>query len=465
MNRPPRTHVSGPAAATCHPRDVAATLAAIAAALLLGACDSPSHPSQPDIISVAVSESAPLVGRLDVTLRSAAPLTVDYWTDGGPRLRIHSASAVSHSLHLARLRADRLYHFAIQETDVSGTLETAALPEDLAAVSFEAAGAPTLDLVLVHLFHADGFRGYAVVDAAGEVVWYWRTVDFPFGATRRDGGSFVFMDKGRGLVEVDPAGRAVRELAQDVTGRELHHDVIATPWNTILFLAFDERPFDGRTLRGEAIWEWEPENGLVVRRWSSWDHLDPDVDRGPRFGAEWLHANSLYLGARRNVVVSLHYLNQIISIAPDWDSLEWRLGGVNATISVPPDAQFSGQHTAREVAPERVILFDNGRDRGGDSRVLELDWSGGSARVVWEWAPVPPNFSAAVSSARRLPNGNTLVGFGLAQGIGGSTGPTEFYEVGPAGDTLWRVEVGNVDVMYRAEPLTSIAGEVVVEQS
>lgn len=443
---------------------VSAIVSPVAAILLLGACDSPAEPRHPDVLAVAVSASAPLVGRLDVTLQHAAPLTVDYWTDGGPRLRIHSASAASHSLPLARLRADRVYHYEIQETDVAGTLMTEALPDDLAAVTFDAAGAPTLELVLVHLFDADGFKGYALVDAAGEVVWYWRTIDFPFGATRRDGGNFVFMDKGRGLVEVEPTGRVVRELAQDVVERELHHDVIATPWNTILFLAFDERPFDGRTLRGEAIWEWSPESDLLVRRWTSWDHLDPDVDRGPRFGAEWLHANSLDLGARGNVLVSLHYLNQVISIAPDWNSLEWRLGGVNATITVPADAQFSGQHTARELSAERVIIFDNGHDRGGDSRALELDWSGGSAQVEWEWAPVPPNFSAAVSSARRLTNGNTLVGFGLAQGIVGSTGPTEFYEVGPGGETLWRVEVGNVDAMFRAEPLTSVAGEVVVEQ-
>lgn len=433
-------------------------------ALLLGACDSPSGAPRPDVVSVTLVETAQLTARLDVMLRRAAPLAVDYWTDGGPRMRIHSASAVSHSVPLVRLRAGRVYHYEIRETDAAGVLETDALPEDLAAVTFETAGVPTLELVLVHLFDADGFKGYVVVDAAGAVVWYWRTIDFPFGATRRDGGNFVFMDKGRGLVEVEPTGRVVREVAQDVAGRELHHDVIATPWSTILFLAFDDRPFDDRTLRGEAIWEWEPESGTVARRWTSWDHLDPLADRGPRFGGEWLHANSLAVGTRGNVLVSLHYLNQVISIAPDWNGVEWRLGGVNATIAMPEHAQFSGQHTARELAPERVILFDNGVDRGRDSRALELDWSGGSTQVAWEWAPVPPNFSAAVSSARRLSNGNTLVAFGMAQGIAGSSGPTEFYEVTPGGDTIWRVEVGNTDVMFRAEPLTSIAGEVVVQQ-
>jgi hypothetical protein len=403
------------------------------------------------------------VGILDVELRSAAPLTVEYWTDDGPRLRVRSPSATTHAITLARLRADRLYHYEIQETIHAGVFDTGALPEDLAGLTFDASGAPTLDLVLVHLFSDDGFKGYAAVDAAGEVVWYWRTDDFPFGATRREGGTFVLMDKGRGLVEVEPAGTVVRELPQDLANRELHHDVIATPWNTILFLAFDERPFEDRTLRGEAIWEWDPESGSPVRRWTSWDHLDPEVDRGPRFGVEWLHANSLAVGPRNNILVSLHYLNQVISIAPDWQGLEWRLGGVNPTIPVSPGAEFSGQHTARELAGGRIILFDNGLDRGGPSRALELDMSGGNARVEWEWGPMPANFAAIVSSARRLPNGNTLVGFGLAEGVAGSTGPTAFYEVDAGGETLWRVEPGNTNVMFRAEPLTTIAGEEVVD--
>jgi hypothetical protein len=72
------------------------------------------------------------------------------------------------------------------------------------------------------------------------------------------------------------------------------------------------------------------------------------------------------------------------------------------------------------------------------------------------------NYTSAVSSARRLDNGNTLVGFGLAQGIAGSSGPTEFFEVDEGGEPLWRVVVGGTNVMFRAEPITTLAGEVAV---
>ena len=75
---------------------------------------------------------------------------------------------------------------------------------------------------------------------------------------------------------------------------------------------------------------------------------------------------------------------------------------------------------------------------------------------------MPLNFASAVSSARRMLNGNTLVGFGMGAGVAGSTGPTEVFEVTSSGDVEWHLVVSNVWVMFRAEPLRSIAAEEVV---
>ena len=163
---------------------------------------------------------------------------------------------------------------------------------------------------------------------------------------------------------------------------------------------------------------------------------------------------------RGNILVSVHYFNQVLSLAPDWRSIEWRLGGVRATIPVASADGFSGQHTAREIAPGRVILFDNGRDRGANSRVLEFAIDGASATRVWEWSPKRPNFASAVSSARRLANGNTLVAFGMSAGRSDSSGPTEAFEVSATGSELWHMVVSGTTTMFRVEPLTSIAGEV-----
>jgi hypothetical protein len=217
---------------------------------------------------------------------------------------------------------------------------------------------------------------------------------------------------------------------------------------------------NGAQIRGEAIWEWAPETATVSKRWSAWDHFSLTDTPAPE-GREWMHANSLAIGPRQNVLLSVFLWNQIVSITPDWRTIEWRLGGPNATYPVTPDQAFSGQHTAREIAPGRVLLFDNGRDRGGFSRAIEFSLDPGGARTVWEWRAQPVNFAAAVGSARRLANGNTMVAFGMNAGTLGSTGPTEVYEVDAAGTLVWHL-VTRTGTMYRVEPLTSVGSEAPV---
>jgi hypothetical protein len=430
------------------------------AMLALGGCSAFTDVSRPEVVRAEVSVPRPLVAALRVSLAQPAPLDVEYWTDGGPRLRVHSSIAAEHDVALLRLRAGRTYRYHIVGTDREGTVTTDAPPADLVASLGAVTGTRTTPLVMLHLYQPGGFMGYAVVDQAGEVVWYWRTPDFTFGAARRENGNFVLMDKVRGLLEVTPDGRLVHQLAQDVANREMHHDVIAGPGNSVLFIAFDDRTVDGRTVRGDAIWEWSPESGVAVKRWSVWDHFSFATAPAPR-GGEWVHANALAIGPRGNILLSAHHWNQILSITPDWKTVEWRMGGLNATSPLPGAEQFSGQHTAREVSPGHVVMFDNGTDRGGYSRAVEYAMDAAGAHTVWEWRSPVPNFATAVGSARRMTDGGTLVTFGMSAGLAGSTGPTEVFEVGADGVTRWHLVV-NTQVMFRAEPLEAIGGERVV---
>jgi hypothetical protein len=333
------------------------------------------------------------------------------------------------------------------------------LPGDLAAVTFTAIGAPTVPYTMLELRSPGGFTGFVAIDASSRPVWYFRTVGSPFSFTRRAHGTFVLLDSERGLVEVTRAGEVVTELRQEQRpGRRMHHDVTVTPHNTVLFLAEEWRPWGAGLLAGEALWEWDPGSAAVAKRWSSFDVLDPDRDWGARSVAgDWLHANSVSWGRRGNVVMSLHFLNQIISIAPGFGTLEWRLGGIGATHDV--DDPFSGQHTAREIARGRVLLFDNGFEREVErySRAVEYQLQGPGAVKVWEWRPARDNWARVISSARRLPNGNTVVGFGTPRDAPpGATGPIEVYEVTRSGRVVWHLTLGGaVSSMYRATPLLS----------
>jgi hypothetical protein len=412
------------------------------------------------VLSAELTAPAPLVRTLDVSLDRSAPLAVEYWTDGDARLRVEAPAAQSSSIALTRLRPGRSYRYEIVGTEASGTFETDTLPTDLAAALGERSGRHTTPLVLLHLYAPTGFKGYAILDEHDDVVWYRRTTDFPYGMTRRANGNFVLMDRVDGLVEATPGGDVVNVLPQDVAAREMHHDVVATPANTLLFIAFDDRDVNGARGRGDAIWEWSPEGGTLDKRWSAWDHFSLADTPAPR-GGEWMHANALAVGPRGNVLLSVHNWDQVISIAADWITIEWRLGGSGATYPLLGADAFSGQHTAREIAPGHVILFDNGTGRGGFSRAIEYAIEGTSARTVWEWRSQPLNYASAVGSARRLENGHTLVAFGMSAGLVGSTGPTEVYEVDEAGVPVWHL-VTHTQTMYRAEPLPAVGTETVV---
>jgi hypothetical protein len=211
----------------------------------------------------------------------------------------------------------------------------------------------------------------------------------------------------------------------------MHHDATVTPRNTILFIAEDWQTSAGVTLEGEALWEWDPEAGTTTKRWSSFTNLDPVKDWGARsISSDWLHANSVAFGPDGNVLISFHFLNQVISLSPDFERVLWRLGGIRATVSV--DDPFTGQHTAQQPAADRVLLFDNGYERTTNpySRAAEYEIRGSSAVKVWEWRPPHDNRARIISGVRRLSNGNSMIAFGTSRNyVEGVTGPIEAYEV------------------------------------
>jgi hypothetical protein len=243
-----------------------------------------------------------------------------------------------------------------------------------------------------------------------------------------------------------------------------HHDVAGTAHNTVYVLTRDTLTVADTVWFGEAIWEWDPEAGTTARRWAAHDIWSPATDRGPRSRpVDWLHGNAIHIGPRGNLLLSMHYLDQIVSIAPGFQSLEWRLGGPNATITPTAAARFSGQHTAAELPNGNVFMFDNGFERTDGSRfsrALELRLDDDSARVVWEYRSAI--YASFISSARRLTNGNTVIGYGPSAGLVNSSGPVAAHEVTPDGHAIWTLLLENLGSMFRAEPLYSIGGEVIV---
>ncbi|MBF0217059.1 MAG: aryl-sulfate sulfotransferase [Candidatus Omnitrophica bacterium] len=89
--------------------------------------------------------------------------------------------------------------------------------------------------------------------------------------------------------------------------------------------------------------------------------------------------------------------------------------------------ELDNPHTPSMVDNGNILIFDNGARRKW-SRVIEMDPATG--KIVWEYHAEPKNsfFSDMLSSAQRLPNGNTFICEGLSERV---------FEITPKGEIVW----------------------------
>jgi hypothetical protein len=224
----------------------------------------------------------------------------------------------------------------------------------------------------------------------------------------------------------------------------------------------------------DVLYEVDPQ-GKIVWRWTASDHLeefgfskaalDQLRNAAPREGAravDYLHTNSARaLGPNKwfdqgdarfapdNVIISSRQANIVAIVDRKSGKVVWRLGPDFAPGggSLPRQVdQLIGQHDPHLIAPGlpgagNLIVFDNQGEAGypivspgifPHSRVLEIDPV--RKQIVWEYTAVDSRqtqwsfYSAFISSARRLPNGNTLIDEGMNGRV---------FQVTPQGEIVW----------------------------
>ena len=187
-----------------------------------------------------------------------------------------------------------------------------------------------------------------------------------------------------------------------------------------------------------------------VTVWDSWNHFTlPDWIEPPKFPPNDIdHANSVTIAPDGNYIVSWRNTGEITKIDRTTGAAIWRLGGRNNqfTFIGDPLGGFSAQHYVRMTPQGTILLYDNGwRHTPQQTRGVEykLDETAKTATMIHEWRHSPLIFTQYVGSAQRLANGDTLMGWGLADTV------TEY---SPTGTTVWegQVQFGDaVPVFYR----------------
>jgi hypothetical protein len=300
------------------------------------------------------------------------------------------------------------------------------------------------------------------VDWDGKIVWQWG------GAKAQD----TYGAAGN-VNDTNGYGTTIRQ----------HHDWHRLPNGNTLILINYERPvkgFKAEKLLEDGIYEITSK-GDVVWKWSAYEHLNEygfskdslkylhqtlgrGTDKTKPF--DYLHFNNMSVvgpnkwfdaGDQRfnpdNILIDSREANFIAIIDKKTGKIVWRSGPDYPVASFEnklprPVDQISGQHDAH-IIPKglpgegNLLVFDNqgaagyppvSLGIGGQlgSRVLEIDPL--KKEIVWQYTGANsgrPNYSfysSYISSARRLPNGNTLID----EGMNG-----RFFQVTNKGEIVW----------------------------
>ena len=296
----------------------------------------------------------------------------------------------------------------------------------------------------------------------------------------------IFNNKSVG--ELDWDGNIIWQWGKEAPGGEVkqNHDWSRLPnGNTLLIVTINHTVLGAKNVGDQTIYEVTPQ-GKLIWKWVVSEHLNqfgisPEgieyltkhVNKLAKLGVsdDFLTINNMKVvgpnhwfdaGDKRfdpeNIIIDSREANFIAIIDKHTGKIVWRLGPdyVNAKewphsrlleTKVPrPVDQISGQHDA-QIIPEGLpgagdlLVFDNQGGAGlppaylgifSASRVLEINPI--TKQIVWQYTgansdrPVWSFHSSFISSARRLPNGNTLID----EGMNG-----RFFQITPKGDIVW----------------------------
>jgi len=256
-----------------------------------------------------------------------------------------------------------------------------------------------------------------------------------------------------------------------------HHEMRALPDGRILALAASERiltdvqgpgPVDviGDTIlvldsNLQLIWAWDTFDHLDTRRRATMGETCTQAANGcaPIYLAavanDWTHGNSLQLTPDGNILYSSRHQDWLIKIdyrnGEGTGEILWRLGKDGDFRFLSNDAYpwFSHQHDGNLEADGVLTVLDNGNlrraeDNAAHSRgqAILLDEENRTATLVLN-ADLG-DYSVALGSAQRLPNGNYHFHLGFLP----SSSTARAVEVDPSGKIVYQMNIGELE--YRS---------------
>jgi hypothetical protein len=271
---------------------------------------------------------------------------------------------------------------------------------------------------------------------------------------------------GHAQVLLDSDYQPIDEVTAIGLGNTDQHDFLILPNGNFVVMGWVTTERDLSSYGGPAqqevtdavLQELTPERDVVFQ-WNTWGNVPYDENLSVS-DEDYAHANSIFVDADDNWIVSFRATSQVLKIDRESGEVLWRFSGVSNefTIEGDPFGGLCGQHTASRLENGNLLVFDNGQncdpdlpDRGELTRIVEytLDEENLSAELVWSYSR-QGLYAGSQGSAQRLANGNTLIGWGKQSGVSA----TMVSEVTRSGDVVFEVEArlrdDSIPVSYRA---------------
>ncbi|MBA3647882.1 MAG: aryl-sulfate sulfotransferase [Chitinophagales bacterium] len=142
------------------------------------------------------------------------------------------------------------------------------------------------------------------------------------------------------------------------------------------------------------------------------------------------HLNSMYLDNDGNMIASFRNMDRVVKINTTNGTIMWQWGGLGSTFNEfvttnDPNGGFSHEHHVHRIENGHILMFDNGNlqdpvnnlNNKSQPKEYILDEVNHTANCVWYYTHPQVNgfnmFTKNQGSAIRLPNGNTIIGYGL----------------------------------------------------
>ncbi|MEA2375119.1 MAG: hypothetical protein QOD53_1582 [Thermoleophilaceae bacterium] len=216
--------------------------------------------------------------------------------------------------------------------------------------------------------------------------------------------------------------------------------------------------FDGEvqelTPGGKVVWRWNSRDRISPSETSrAWWYYPEFADSHPpaERGYDLQHLNSVEPDGN-GVVVSGRHVNAVYRIDRATGRVDWKLGGSYVAgesltvVPAPSGPLLGGQHDARVLADGTLTVFDNRSRTGGApaAKRFRIDPVARTAKLIETVTEPDVPEAEWGGSARRLPGGNWVIGWG---------GTNLVTEQTATGAVVLALRFGGDYVTYRAQPL------------